>query len=162
MKETAYSWWRHLAPRERRFISWGGAVLIAALGYAYLWQPVNTERIKLRTFQPQMRANATEMASQAIEATRLRQNIHSILGGSDLKNTIEQASIEAGIDENSLQITMLDEHRVNLTISSTSFDNWIALIARLQSQKRVRIQSASIEALTATGMVQVQTVMATN
>lgn len=71
MKETAYTWWRQRAPRERQLISWGGAGLLAALCYAYLWQPITVERHKLRATLPQPRENAAQMQRQAQETAQL-------------------------------------------------------------------------------------------
>lgn len=159
MKATATSWWQQLAPRERRLISWGGAGLLAALSYAYLWQPLSTERIKLRTSLPQLRADAAAMAAQAEEAASLRQNARPALSGPTLQAAIQQAMNEAGMDEKGVQITLLDEHRTNISIPRMAFENWVALTASLQSEKHIRIESCNIEALTEDDMVRVKAMM---
>ncbi|MDP2962916.1 MAG: type II secretion system protein M [Sulfurimicrobium sp.] len=161
MKESATSWWRQLAPRERRLIAWGGGALLAALSYAYLWQPLNTERVKLRASLPQMRADAALMNIQAGEAANLRQNTHTPLSGPALQAAILQAMIEAGMDDKSVQITLLDGHRANLSIQGVAFDHWASVTARLQSEKNVRLESCSIEAMPEAGMVRLQAVMET-
>lgn len=161
MKETAYTWWRQLAPRERRLISWGGAGLLAALCYAYLWQPLSAEHVKLRASLPQLRADAEIMTAQAEEATRLRQNARTALSGPALQAAILQAANEAGMDGKSVQITLLDGHRVNLGIQGVAFDSWASLTARLQSEKNIRLESCSIDAMPEAGMVRVQAVMET-
>lgn len=162
MKETAYSWWRQRAPRERQLMSWGGAGLLAALCYAYLWQPLSTERLKLRASLPQLRADAAGMAAQAKEAEQLRQNVRSALSGPALQDAIQKAMNEAGINGERMQITLLDEHRANISIQKVAFDSWTTLTAGLQREKHVRLESCSIEALAEEGMVQVQAVMGTD
>ncbi len=161
MKESATSWWRQLAPRERRLIAWGGAVLLAALSYAYLWLPLDTERVKLRAGLPQMRADAALMSTQADEAASLRQNARPALSGPALQAAILQATSEAGVDEKSVQITLLDGHRANISIQGVAFDSWANLAARLQGEKNIRLESCSIEAMPEAGMVRVQAVMET-
>lgn len=162
MKETAYSWWRQLAPRERRLISWGGAALLATLCYAYLWQPISTERLKLRASLPQLRADAADMVAEAKEVAKLRQNVRSNLSGPALQGAIQQAWEEAGMDGKNLQISLLDEHRANISIQEVAFDSWTTLIAGLQREKHVRLESCSIEALAEAGMIQVQAVLSTD
>lgn len=161
MKETAYTWWRQLAPRERRLISWGTTGLLAALTYAYLWQPLSAEHVKLRTSLPQMRADAANMAAQAEEATRLRKNAHAALSGPALQAAILKATNEAGMDEKSVKITLLDGHRVNLDIQGVAFDSWASLTSRLQSEKNIRLESCNIDAMPEAGMVRVQAVLET-
>lgn len=161
MKDAWKMHWQQLAPRERRVISWGGSILLAALLYAYLWQPLNAERHKLRASLPQLRASAAEMASQAQEAARLRQNAGVTPGGPALQAAIEQAASEAGTDKNTMQINLLDTNRASINIQKISFDNWTALAARLQGEKHVRLDSCAIEALTETGAVRVQAVVVT-
>ncbi|MBU0594688.1 MAG: type II secretion system protein M [Gammaproteobacteria bacterium] len=161
MNESTSSWWQQLAPRERRLISWGGAGLLAALSYAYMWQPLSTERVKLSASLPQMRADAASMTSQAEEAARLRQSANTALVGPALQAAIIQAINEAGMDAKGVEVTLLDEHRVSISIPKAPFDGWVALAARLQSEKQIHLESCSIEALAEAGMVRVQGMMET-
>ena len=158
MKESMNAWWQQRAPRERQLISWGGIGLFTALSYAYLWQPLSTERIKLRTAQPALRAAAASMSAQAKEAASLRQKTGDALTGPALQAAIQQAANESGLDGKSLQITQPDEHHANISIPSTAFNNWIVLTERLQG-KQVRVESCSIETLAEPGMVRVRAVM---
>ncbi|PWB60176.1 MAG: hypothetical protein C3F18_00080 [Nitrosomonadales bacterium] len=159
MKETAYTWWRQLAPRERRLISWGGTALLAALCYAYLWQPLSAERVKSRASLPQLRADAANMAAQAEEAARLRQNARAVLSGPALQAAIQQAMNEAGLDEKNVQIILLDEHRASIIWRTISFDAWTALISQLQKAQRIRLESCNIESLPEAGLVRAQAVL---
>lgn len=161
MKEIWQTRWQQLSLRERLVISWGGSALLAALLYVYLWQPLNTERHKLRASLPQLRANAAAMALQTQEAARLRQNTGVTPSGPALQGAIEQATSKSGVDKNNMQINLLDANRASINIQKISFDNWTALAARLQGEKHVRLDSCGIEALADTGAVRVQAVVAT-
>jgi general secretion pathway protein M len=156
MKEIASSWWRHLAPRERQLITWGGAGLLAALFYAYLWQPIAVERNKLRASLPQLRENAVQMQHQARETAQLRASITPAPRGEAIKSAINQAASEAGLDSKTLQVNMTDETRANIALATVSFDAWTVLVANLQKNQRIRLESCSIEALPETGMVSVR------
>ena len=159
MKETAHSWWRQLAPRERRLISWGGAGLLAALCYAYLWQPITVERHKLRASLPQLRANAAQMQRQAQEIAQLKASITPAPRGEALKSAIYQAANEAGLDSKTLQANLLDESRANIALAAVSFDAWAVLVTNLQKNQRIRLESCTIEALPETGMASVRAVV---
>ncbi len=161
MKKIGQTRWQQLSLRERRVISWGGSGLLAALLYAYLWQPLNDERIRLRDNLPQLRTNASVMALQAQETLRLRQNANAPISRTSLQAAIQKIAIETGVDSPSLQITLLNENRANINIPKITFDSWVELTARMQSEKHIRIESCSIEALTEGGMVRVQAVAET-
>jgi general secretion pathway protein M len=159
MKETAYSWWRQLAPRERRLISWGGTGLLAAVLYAYLWLPITVERHKLRANLPQLRANAAQMQRQAQEAAQLKASATPALRGEAIKSAIHQAANEAGLDSKTLQVNLLDEGRANIAWATVPFDAWTMLVANLQKNQGIRLESCTIEALPETGLVSVRAVV---
>lgn len=157
--KTATSWWQRLAPRERHLISWGGAGLLAALCYAYLWQPIATERHKLRASLPQLRADAAQIQRQAQEVARLKASVTLPPRGAAIKSAIQQAINEAGLDSKTLQVNLLDEGRANMTMASVSFDAWTAMAANLQKNHGIRLESCAIEALPEPGMVSVRAVL---
>lgn len=159
MKETASSWWRQLAPRERQLISWGGAGLLAALCYAYLWQPITVERHKLRATLPQLRENAAQMHRQAQEAAQLKASVTPAPRGEAIKSAVYQAAKEAGLDSKTLQLNLLDEGRANIAWATVSFDAWTVLVANLQKNQGIRLESCTIEALPETGMASVRAVV---
>lgn len=151
--ESTFSWWRQLAPRERRLIAWGGAGLLIALGYAYLWLPMAKEREKLRETLPQLRSDARHMQIEENEAIRLRAARATPPSGAAMLAAIRQEANQAGIDGRSLQINMLDEHRANISLTGVSFDSWMALVTQLQKTQRIGLASCGLEARPETGMV---------
>lgn len=160
MKETAISWWRQLAPRERQLISWGATGLLAALCYAYLWQPITVERNKLRTSLPQLRVNAAQMQRQAEEVSQLKTTVIPAPHNEAIKSAISQAANESGFDSKTLQVNLLNENRANIALAAVSFDAWTNLVANLQ-KKGMRLESCTVEALPEQGMASVQGVVTT-
>jgi len=158
MKETALSWWRQLAPRERQLVSWGGTGLLAALCYAYLWQPITVERNKLRASLPQLRVNAAQMQRQAEEVNQLKTSVTPVPHGEAIKYAISQAVNESGLDSKTLQVNLLDENRANITLAAVSFDAWTNIMENLQ-KKGIRLESCTIGALPEQGMASVQGVV---
>lgn len=161
MKESAYSWWRQLAARERRLISWGSAGLLAALCYAYLWQPIAAERHKLRAALPQLRASAAQMQNQAVEVTRIKASSTPAQKSRDMLSAIRQAASEQTVDGKLLQVRRLDAGRANIALASISLDAWIVLLGNLQKNHGIRLESCTIEALPERGKVSVRAVVTT-
>lgn len=157
MKELLSIWWRQRAPRERALIGWGGAALLLALAYAYVWLPVAGERHKLQAALPALRAAAAAVRMQAEEAGRLKAALAPPVSGAALLAAVRQAAGEGG---NAPQLTLLDEKRVNLVWPAVSFDAWLNLLAALQAGPHVRLESATLAALPESGGVRVQAVLA--
>jgi len=159
MKEILQARWQQLAPRERRLISWGGTGLLAAVLYAYLWQPITAERLKLRATLPQLRGNAAQMQSQAQEAAQIKASVSPALQGEAIQSAIHQAADEAGLDSKTLQVKLLDAGRANIALATVSFDAWTVLVANLQKNQRIRLESCTIKALPEAGRASVQAVV---
>lgn len=159
MNEIWQERWQQLAPRERRVITWGVTVLLAALLYAYLWQPITVERNKLRATLPQLRENAAQMQRQAQEAARLKASVTPTPRGETIKPAIYQAAKEAGLDSKTLQVNTLDEGRADIALATASFDAWTVLVAILQKNQGIRLESCTIEALPEAGKVSVRAVV---
>lgn len=157
MNELLKTWWQRLATRERRLIGWGGAALLLALAYAYLWQPLDAERHKVRAGLPALRATAAGVKAQAEEAVRLKDLGAPALTGAALQAAVQQAASDSGSGK-TLQSAILDDAHVSAAWSEISFDAWTAMLALLQSGKHVRLESATIDALPASGLVRVQAV----
>lgn len=160
MKETWQTRWQQLAPRERRMISWGGSGLLAALLYAYLWQPVAMERDKLRTSLPQMKDHAAQMRFQAEEAAQLKTSIRPGPKGEAIKSAIYRTAGEIGMDNKALQLNMLDEHHASISMTKVSFTTWMTLVTDLQKNQGIRLESCDIEALPETGMIHLRATLA--
>lgn len=160
MNESLQNWWQQLAPRERGLIAWGGAGLLLALGYAYVWMPLDAERHKLRAGLPAMRTAAAEMRAQADEVLRLRALAVAPVSGAALQGALREAAGDAGLGGKAPQLAMLDERRVSAAWPAISFDGWTMLVAKLQNSQRIRLDSVSIESLPEPGMVRVQAVFA--
>lgn len=160
MNESLQSWWQQLAPRERGLIAWGGAGLMLALGYAYLWLPLDAERHKLRAALPSLRASAAQMQVQADEVLRLKALAVAPVSGAALQSALQQAAQDTGQGAKAPQFGMLDERRVSAAWPAISFDAWSVLVAKLQNSQRIRLESVAVEALPEPGMVRVQAVFA--
>jgi len=159
MKEALRTWWQQLAPRERLVIGWGGAGLLVALLYAYIWQPLDAERHKLRAGLPALRVAAAGVRAGAEEASRLKASATPAPTGAALQAAVQQEVNESG-NGKALQLNLLDENRVSAAWPAISFDAWTAMAVKLQAARHIRLESATVNALPEPGMVRVQAVFA--
>lgn len=160
MRQSLQTWWQQLASRERMMIGWGGAGLLLALVYAYLWLPLDAERHKLRAGLPAQRAAAAGMRLQADEVLRLKALAKAPMPGGALHSALQQAVQESSLGEKGFQLAMLDERRASAAWPAISFDAWTMLVVKLQNSQHIRLDSAAIDALPEPGMVRVQAVFA--
>lgn len=151
--------WQQLAPRERLVIGWGGAGLLLALLYAYLWQPLDSERHRLRAALPALRVAVEEVRAGAEEASRLKTSASPATTGTALQAAVQQAASESG-GAQAPQFSLLDESRVSATWPSISFEAWAAMAAKLQSARHIRLESVTVDALPEPGLARVQAVFA--
>lgn len=149
----------NLAARERRLIVWGGSGLLAALFYAWGWQPIWKERQALRAALPTLQANARQMDADAQEVARLRASAQSAPSGTTIQATIsaaiQQASRESGLSSEALQITPLDPQHASLKLEPVTLDQWNALTVALSGNARIRVENCLIEPSQKPGMVKV-------
>ena len=151
------AFWQQRSPAERRTLSIGGGVLLLALLYALLWYPLSQERQRLKTSLPQLRATAALMQVQAQEVARLRQ-LPAQTSTADLRSAIDKATAGNPLGA-PLELMPLDAGRMRVSTSAVSFDAWVAWVKALQAEHGVRVESASVSALTAPGLVKVQAVL---
>ena len=154
---TLTQFWHQRTPAERRTLALGGTVLAVALLYAFVWHPLSQERQRLLDSLPQLRAAAAQMRLQSAEVARLRSLPQKNLGN-NLRGALDVAGAGRSVGTPS-QIIALDSGRARVEFNAVAFDNWIDWATRLQTEHGVRVESASIAALSEPGMVSIQAVL---
>lgn len=157
MKQALQQFWQARSPRERMIIAAGCGGLLAALFYAYLWQPMAEERKRMQARLPQLRVEAAQMRQQVDEATRLR--ALQPAASASLQGALEQAAAAEGMRDAVTRVTPQADRRARVELASATFDAWVKWAARLQKDAGVRLESCRIEALGA-GKVRVEAVFA--
>jgi type II secretory pathway component PulM len=72
MLERWREWWQGRNTRERALIAAGGPALVVALLWAYVWAPLEADRLRLAAALPTLRVQAQQLALQATDVERLR------------------------------------------------------------------------------------------
>lgn len=149
----------NLAARERRLIIWGGSGLLAALFYAWGWQPIWKEKQVLRAALPALQASARQMDADAQEVARLRSAAQATPSATAIPATISaaigQAGRESGLSPESLQISPIDPQHASLKLEPVTLDQWNALTVALSNNARIRVEHCLIEPLEKPGLVKV-------
>jgi general secretion pathway protein M len=158
MKEKFLLFWQARNPREQKVLALGAGLLLLALLYAYLWQPMNQERERLRTQLPAMRGALAAMKDQGREIAQLKTGT-AATERLPLAQIIDQSAAAAGVKEKLTQVTPLAPDRVQVTLNSVAFDKWLAWLKALQGEHAVRVESAQIAAAGDPGNTRVQAVL---
>lgn len=145
MNEILKSRWHQLAVREQRLIAWGGGGLLAALLYAYAWQPISQERQKLHSALPKLQADATLVLALAREAEQLKSQPSGTAPPQGPQEAVLQAANHVGIDGKNINIIVLDQKRVRIEMASIPFDACLSLLGELYKTSHAGVASTSIE-----------------
>lgn len=159
MKDALIQFWRVRAPRERLILA-GAAFLVAVLGLAYGWLPLQREAAQLRQTLPQLRAQAGQLQQDAQEAIRLRAQPVARAEAGSLAAAVERRAQDLGLRGQIESITPQEAGRVRVVLPQVAFDAWLGWLGELQTHHGVRVDSAHIEAGEAAGTVRVDAVLA--
>ena len=161
MKDALIQFWLARAPRDRRILA-AAALLVAVLGFAYGWLPLQREAAQLRQTLPQLRAQAGQLQQDAQEAIRLRAQpaakVEAEAGS--LAAAVERRAQDLGLRGQIESITPQEAGRVRVVLPQVAFDAWLGWLGELQARHGVRVDSARIEAGDVAGTVRVDAVLA--
>lgn len=151
------AFWKERSSRERRAIGGGLTVLLLAALYAYLWQPMNDQRQRMRARLPELRAQAATMRSLAPEVPRLKaMRMVAAIPAGGLQGALETAARAEGMHDAISQISPQPGNRARVVLAAVNFDQLLKWVAHLQTQSRVHLESCHIEALEQPGMVKIE------
>ena len=161
MKERFQQFWMRTSLRERWLIGGGFGLLLVVLLVFYVWQPVVRDRQKLRANLPQLRANAEQMRLSAAEVARLKAQPASVsLPNGGIRGAVENSAAAFKLRDSISNVSEEGEGRINISMATVPFDDWVRWLGHLQEQYRIRLESCRVEALPQPGMVSIKAVLA--
>lgn len=141
--------WLARTPQERRFLSIGGGVVLAALLYLILVAPAVEGRAALRRTLPQLRQQAAELQAMAQEARTLAQAPSTQVPV--LSRDAVDASLRGrGLTPQSLSVT---GEYIKLQLNNVPYAGLAAWLDEQRHTNRVLVQDAVVSALPAAGQV---------
>ncbi len=160
MKTTAMSgawaeawatFWEARTTREKAILTWGGAVLVLAIGWSVLWQPAADGRARLRESLPGLQRELAQMTAEADEARSLAGAAASVApGGQALKDAVTASLADHALPGAQIQLIGTT---VQVQMKNASFPAWAAWLDDMRKQFKVQVVEAHITALKADGQV---------
>lgn len=141
-------WYEGLAERERRLVLWGGAAAVVLLLAALIWQlgasvAAAEERVERRR-QDLAWIEAVTPRLQAAPAAR---------PGEPLAIAVDRMAREAGLAETLASVEPASSGALRARFTGASFDALTLLLARLQKERGVITETASVSATGEPGLV---------
>ena len=153
---TLATLWAARSARERTIVVTTSSVLLLVLFIALFGLPLERARMHLASELPALRASVAQMRLQADEAKRLR-----ALPARDPQATpaalIASATFTQGLPGASARA--LDARRIRVAAADTSWNAVITWVERAQGTLGLSVESATIEALPATGRVRAELIV---
>lgn len=155
MTQAWLTWWRERSARERWMIGGTAALVLTLIVFFFVWQPLDTERLRLAKRVPELKITLARMQIQAREV----KGVQSRGKPRSLEVALEETGREIGLPKGAIRSDGPERARINL--AAIEFNKWIAWIAKLQQDRAIRLEAAQIEALAEPGMVKVNALLTT-
>lgn len=157
---TLATFWHACSTRERAAILSAGALVAAALLYAFLWEPGMAARKSLAETLPRLRAQLEDMRWQRAEIVALRKEIGARTRPGDLGGILRASAAQAPFAKAVERIDALAEGRARMQAAAVPFDAWVAWIESLQRELGIRVDACHIRALDEPGLVRLDATFA--
>lgn len=156
MLERLREWWLARNTRERALIASGGGALVVAVLWAYVWAPLEADRVRLAAAMPTLRAQAQQVALQAADVERLRAAARARGNAAPSQPAIEETLRTAGLGAGVTGVAMLGGGRVQVNLGMVPFDALVRAIAQLTESHGLAVETVALKATGEPGMVRVE------
>ncbi len=156
MNTTALSgawaeFWDARSVREKTLLTWGGALLVVAIGWSVLWAPAADGRAQLRERLPGLRRELAQMTAQADEARALAGAAASVAPeGQALKDALTSSLADHGMQGAQVQLIGTT---VQVQMKNASFPAFTGWLDDVRKQFKVQVVEAQMTALKTDGQV---------
>lgn len=149
LKERIAVYWLARTEQERKYLTVGGAVVLATLVYMIFIDPALTGRAALRQALPEMRQQAAELQAMALEASALA--AQPVTQPTPMTREALTASLAArSIKAQSLTLT---GEFAKLQLTNVSFANLVMWLDAQRRENRIAVQDMTVTAQGAPGQV---------
>lgn len=156
-------WWDGLAARERLILAGGGVLLVLALLWALLWQPLVSGVRELESEVAAQRENLRWMQNAAAELQQLRgrgARAAAGLAGRSLLAVADQSARSAGLGSGLKRIEPDNGNAVRVRLEGVAFDDVVVWLDGLAREAGVLATTIAIERANAPGQVNVRLTLA--
>jgi general secretion pathway protein M len=142
MKSQLAVGWISRTEQERKFLTIGAGVVLGALVYLLFISPAVTGRAQLQKALPQLRQDAAQLRSMALEASELSRQPPA-QGAPMARETLVASLTAMGMTAQS--VTMTGEF-AKVTLSGVPFSSLVSWLDSQRREGRISVQDATIGA----------------
>jgi general secretion pathway protein M len=159
MMERLKSWYRGLAEREQRFVSYGGiAAIVLVLAGVILPLNGSVSRARERVAAKQVDLAYIQSVMPQLQAAGPAVTAPT---ADNIVVLIDTSARESGLGKSLTSSQPTGDGGVRLRLDRAPFDGIVAWLARLSQQHGVRVESAEVEAAGEPGLVNAGIVLKT-
>ena len=149
--------WDRAAPRERRLVGAGAAIVAIGIGWGLLWQPLRADIDRTRT--ELSRATAVLATSRALadESAGLARETPAIRGA-DLRTAVARVLGERGL--RAAGALDVKDNRINVVLPDARFDALVGALEALRTSEGLRAVEATLTPRVEPGTVRAELVLA--
>lgn len=151
--------WNALAPRERLLLLCAAAVLLAALLYLAVWEPLVKSNQRLRGDVSQLRSNLSWLRSVEPEVSRLRGRNMGVANGGTLLNLVDQGSKSNGLASSITRLQPEGEKEVRLWFDQVSYESLMRWVLELETAQGVQVAELNVGRTANAGMVSARLIL---
>jgi general secretion pathway protein M len=146
-------WFYSLESRERTFVSIGAAVVLIALFYALIWQPLDKGQITLRNSIDIWERSLTELRPLRGVAPVSGTQSATASGGSQQTPVVivDQTSRARGLDRSLKRSQPTTGSGIRVEFENVAFDDLILWLGDLSAQHTMHVQAGSFSASSQSG-----------
>lgn len=156
--------WQQFDTRQRRLIGLAGLVLIAALAYVWVWEPLAGARETERERIAQQQALLNWLEAVAPMAERLRENSRSSrdLGGRSLLGLADETARAAGLAGAVARIEPTGDDEVRVWLEGADFVSVMTWLEEFSRSRPVQVDQLQVDGSGDEGQVNVRVTLVSN
>ena len=149
-------WWQHRAPRERPVLAAGAAVLVLALGWAFLWLPAQQAETALEARIQAQLATLEDLAALRQARARSSATPRAADASGSIASRADRGLRMAGLAAAIRRIEPVGEAAVQVTLEQAPFDDLVDWLPRAAAQQGLTVEQLQADAASAPGEVNVR------
>ncbi|RFF28505.1 MULTISPECIES: type II secretion system protein GspM [unclassified Wenzhouxiangella] len=156
--------WQQLEPRQRRLIGLAGLVLVVALVYVWIWEPLAEAREAERERIAQQQALLNWLETVAPMAERLRENSRSSrdLDGRSLLGLADETARAAGLAGAMARIEPTGDDEVRVWLEGADFVKVMGWLEAFSRSRPVQVDQLQVDTTGDEGQVNVRVTLISN
>jgi general secretion pathway protein M len=147
------NWFESLAQRERLFVSAGGAVLLVALIYAFVWLPLDKGQQSMSASIATWERSLADL--QPLSSLQLGNSINGPTAGANSPQTpvviVDQTLRARGLDNSLKRSQPTTTNGIRIEFENIAFDDLVLWLGDLSTQFGMHVTTGSMSATSQAG-----------